>query len=321
MSSEIYPGTSRVESSFQTNTLDSTYSDTDRVGADFTLLNKNVSTLSVTYRDPSKFVNSTGFVITSRDSSSKFVSSLTNAPWTFSELNPLLWLKGDTNVTTISNNVSVWEDFRSNGTIVTQSNASLRPPTSTLNSRQVIDMAQGRELDIEVELTNVRSVLLLVTDIRPSDNSSTVSSLFQEDSSVLPAQGAFVRVNNVDYTINISNVGGDANTGSASVNGGTLTTPNPASPLINLGVFATTGSGPYIFYIQYDNNQRVGRFGNIDSGGTQRRGDNHIAEYVFIDRVLTSSEIDRAVGRLAHDWSVTSVLPAEHPYKTEEPTL
>ena len=316
----IYPGALRSGASFQMAALDNNYLDTDRVGANFTLVEKDVSTLSNTYRSTNKFTTSTGIQITSR-SGANFVSSIAGALWTFSQVNPSLWLKADSNVSTIGGNVSTWEDFRSNGKIVTQSSASLRPPTSTLNSRQVIDMAQGKELDIEVELTNVRSALVLVTDVRPSDNSSTVSSLFQEDSSALPAQGAFVRVNNVDYTINISNVGGDANTGSASVNGGSLVTPNPASPLINLGVFATTGSGPYIFYIQYDNNQRVGRFGNIDSGGTQRRGDNHIAEYVFIDRVLTSSEIDKAVGRLAHDWSITSVLPSDHPYKTEEPTI
>ena len=318
--STIYPGTQRISDSFQTKPLDGNYDVTTRVGASFTSGSLDVNTLLFTSRQDStgNFVTNSGFRFSSRDETGNFV---TRNPWTFGELSPLLWLKGDSSVTKVGDDVSLWEDFRINGITAVQNSAPLRPSTSTLNFRQVVDMGQGKELDLVSELTNVRSFLLVVDDIRPSDGSPSVSSLFQEDSSTTPAQGAFIRVDSADFTINLSNVGGNANTGSASINGGSLVTPNPASPLVDLGVNPTTGSGPFIFYGQYDNVQRVGRFGNIDDGVVQRRGDNHIAEYVFFDSVLSSDDVDRAVGRLAHDWSLLSLLPGNHPYKTQEPEL
>ena len=237
--------------------------------------------------------------------------------WTFNSIPTSLWLRGDRNITTVSSNVSEWGDVKGNGLVLTQDSALLRPSLATLNGRQVVDMAQGRELGLSTEIS-IRAFLVVVTEIRPSDGSPSVSSLFQEASSVTPAQGVFVRVDSMDFTINISNVGGDTNTGRASINGGSL---SATGTLIDLGVNPVAGDGPYIFYVEYDNPQRVQRFGIIDDTTTQRRGDNYIAEYVFLPDIPDQSTIDKAIGRLAWDWGITSVLPGGHPYKTQEPTL
>jgi hypothetical protein len=49
-------------------------------------------------------------------------------------------------------------------------------------------------------------------------------------------------------------------------------------------------------------------FGNVD-----------IAEFVFTDASLSSADIERIEGYLAHKWGLEGSLPADHPYKTFAP--
>jgi hypothetical protein len=66
-------------------------------------------------------------------------------PFTPISLSPLVWLRSDLGITTISGNVSTWADQSGNGYNVSQSNGSDRPTYNTggLNGRQKLTWTSG----------------------------------------------------------------------------------------------------------------------------------------------------------------------------------
>jgi hypothetical protein len=64
----------------------------------------------------------------------------------------------------------------------------------------------------------------------------------------------------------------------------------------------------------------VGMGGN--SYNTSGRSDTEFAELIVMDtNVMDTAEMQRLEGYLAHEWGLTSVLPASHPYKTTPPLV
>lgn len=58
----------------------------------------------------------------------------------------------------------------------------------------------------------------------------------------------------------------------------------------------------------------------VFGGGGASNWWGQVAEFLFFDSVLPTSDRQKVEGYLAHKWGLTSVLDAAHPYKTTPPT-
>jgi hypothetical protein len=258
------------------------------------------------------------------------------ADWTPAQLTTAVWLDADdaSTVTTVSGNVSQWNDKSGNGRNCVQTNASLRPPytVSAINSRAAV------EFNISSAAGHFLNGL--------STGSRTLSSrsmfcVFQETTSVnnagvfvvAPSSGNdFNQTTAVAYTTTQGvfnfDVVGSTGISYQILNGGSKPTPlgvygevfatTTGSLFVN-GSLAGTDASFNAFAASSGQGYGVGSrfFGGLGSAGLRGR----IGEIVYIDSNLSTLDREKLEGYLAHKWGLTGSLPGGHPYKTAAPTI
>ena len=259
------------------------------------------------------------------------------ADWTPAQLTTAIWLDADdaSTVTTVSGNVSQWNDKSGNGRNCVQTNASFRPPytASAINSRAAVEFsissAAGHFLD--GLSTGSRSL-----------SSRSMFCVFQETTSVnnagvfvvAPSSGNdFNQTTAVAYTTTEGANNFDV-VGSSSISYQIKSAGTKPAPLGVYGeVFATTTGSLYTngslagtdasfnaFAASSGQGYVVGtRFTDGGPGGSRLRG--RIGEIVYVDSNLSTLNREKLEGYLAHKWGLTGSLPGGHPYKTTAPTI
>ena len=235
-------------------------------------------------------------------------------PWTPQDITTQLWLRGTDNVTLSGANVTAWADVKDTTVVASQSVTVNQPTTATLDGKTTVSTVGGKYLDLPNTL-QIRSAAFIVNNFQASNNAVAVCVVFGENDTVPNSADYVFLFIGPDYTISID--GNNGRTGRASLNG------NPIASGTNLLLEETysAGGGPAIFYVDWTGAQvsvdYISAF-NPESGIFQ--GSMEIAEIILFPEVLSAANQNRVVGRLAHDWGQTGLLPASHPYKTEEPS-
>jgi hypothetical protein len=78
-------------------------------------------------------------------------------------------------------------------------------------------------------------------------------------------------------------------------------------------------TSPTIQIIQTTDFVRASNFGDRDVANRYFLGS--YAELILVGSILTSSDLQKIEGYLAHKWGLTAGLPASHPYKSAAPTV
>ena len=235
--------------------------------------------------------------------------------WTFQAIATQLWLRGTDNVTLSGANVSGWADIKDTAIVASQSVVANQPGTATLDGKTTVSTVGGKYLDLPNTLL-IRSAAFLVNNFQASTSGAQVCVVFGEnDPAPSSTDYVFIFIG-PDYTISVD--GNNGLSGCAILNGNPIT----CGTNILLEETYSAGGGPAIFYVDWGGAQvsvdYISAF-NPESGIFQ--GSLEIAEIILSPDVLSFDDQNRAVGRLAHDWGQTGLLPVNHPYKTQEPTI
>ena len=235
--------------------------------------------------------------------------------WTFQAIATQLWLRGTDNVTLDGANVSTWADVKDTALIANQSVVANQPGTATLDGKTTVSTVGGKYLNLANTL-QIRSAAFVVNNFQSSNSGAQVSVVFGEDDPVASSTDYVFVFIGPDYTISID--GNNGRTGRASLNG------NPIASGTNILLEETysAGGGPGIFYVDWVGAQvPVDYISAFNPENRIFQGSLEIAEIILFPEILSADDQDRAIGRLAHDWGQTGLLPINHPYKTQEPTI
>ena len=260
------------------------------------------------------------------------------ADWTPAQLTTAVWLDADdaSTVTTVSGNVSQWNDKSGNGRNCVQTDASLRPPytTSAINSRAAVEFnissAAGHFLDglstgsrtlssrsmfcVFQETTSVNNAGVFVA--APSggnDFSQTTAVVYTTTES--PNNFDVVGSTGISYQIKSSG----AKPTSLGVYGEVFSTTTGS--LYTNGTLAGTDASFTAFAASSGQGYLVGSRYSDGPGGSGSRLRGRIGEIVYVDSSLSTLNREKLEGYLAHKWGLTGSLPGGHPYKTTAPTI
>ena len=259
---------------------------------------------------------------------------------------PALWFNDDSSITTVSGMVSQWNDISGNNYHFSQSTSTQRPEplAAALNGRRVIRF-DGVNDYLASSATGARNLcrnqanlahfgvilrraaggntnaIVLYNSSNASGSRSTVAvngagggetdkvrfiqrSTDAGGAAVLTQAtaingswqifGARAEISNTDGYLHIN---GTLDQSSTSFTSGTATSDTAANIGPSLGAAEASGGAP--------------------TGGTPAAVD--VAEIMTIRAQLTTANVERLEGYLAHRWGLTGNLPSDHPYKTEPP--
>jgi hypothetical protein len=229
---------------------------------------------------------------------------------------------GGSAVTTDASAVARWEDQSGNGRHFTQATSNDRPmlKTSTLNSNNIVRFDGSNDKLTSVAASNfvsasAHSVFVVGKAASVSTNAASAfqNSAFYGDSSgyisiyltSTSLMGAYNWDGNADTATRSYTIGNNAIFYS-QLSGGSI------RARINGGTEASTVSGNTEVLT---GTMQVGRQYNQNTYCLN--GD--IAEIIFYNVGLSSTNREKVEGYLAHKWGLTGNLPAGHPYKTVVP--
>ena len=238
-----------------------------------------------------------------------------SAPWTPADITTALWLDAadSTTVTTVSGDVSQWNDKSGNGRNATQTTAAKRP---FLNSSSV----NGKD---SISFSNVDSVEGLITSYTQSENNNYMICFAGSQASTMNSR--LIASSSKNALISISRSGN-----TVFVGGNVVTSGWASVNTTNIGILLAPSSGNFQFYGNGTSianaTLTVTNFGTINFGSHgggfsgNEPADGTICEIVVVleSTTLTREKIE---GYLAHKWGLTAGLPAGHPYKTNAPTV
>lgn len=260
----------------------------------------------------------------------KVVAETPSNDWTPSQITTLGWwdTQDTGTITTVSGDVSQWDDKSGNGYNATQGTAGNRPTlgTNTLNGYDVINFNGSTDV-LDVPLMNYTnqslsifflgnrtgrdgsySINILVKKAAPSD---AVGVLIAPDASGGGRRWGMYTSNsmfgtNTIYTNNNWEVF-EAVSDTTSNRVDYWSTGNDKGNT-TLGLF----NGTSVF------NSGNSAIGN-DQYGSAWQGD--IAEIVVVDGTIGTSDRQKIEGYMAWRWGLEGDLPAGHPYKSAAPTV
>jgi hypothetical protein len=229
-------------------------------------------------------------------------------PWTPANITTTLWLDAADSSTVILNgsNVSRWDDKSGNGRNVSQNDAN-RQPTYNVNSLNGLAGINWGSTNNTRGLSTTSSLVaaqvFAVADYDGTDPFQEFASLFAGDPSFY--RPIFTANNGTNWLFNVPNhLNGAASSSETAL-------PTISSPFIVRNATNNTSSA----------NRTVTYIG-ADTAFTSNRGwRGKIYEVIVIDSFLSSANTQLIEGYLAHKWGLTANLPANHPYKTNPPTV
>ena len=260
--------------------------------------------------------------------------------WSPSLITTSLWLDAsDANtVSTVSNNVSQWNDKSGNGRNATQPTAGARPAytANALNGKAVVAFngsSQAIELSSLNWTANVPSISLHVVAVPQAVSTSGYPSIFDANTPISGTDRFATYVRSSSFETGGRRLDADSfqsfNTGTVS-NGtafiGSVVCNHSAASLgiaINgsslsyrTGGFQTAGNtsntnSSAIVLGASTTSSFSGTYANYFNGS--------IAEIIITTAVLDLSINERLEGYLAHKWGLTGSLPSGHPYKVNPP--
>lgn len=242
--------------------------------------------------------------------------------WTPADITTALWLDAadDATITTVSGNVSQWNDKSGNSRHFTQSNASYRPTYDNANDKLVFS-ASDRMTRTNFMYALGSCEIFIVANLTFAANAAIITE--GSTSTINPFYVFSYGSANTDARVYIRN-------GAA------------ANVFLNAAVYTGWNSGvKAIFYMKDAGNAiSAGYNGTVGSAASYTRsgtvsvntttiggltrttfGDPCNGDYheVLVTPVLSTDDRNRVEGYLAHKWGLTANLPADHPYKNIAP--
>jgi hypothetical protein len=245
--------------------------------------------------------------------------------WTPRQLLTKLWFDADdlSTITTISGNVSQWNDKSGNGNDASQSTSSNRPSVSvaSLNNRNVVTFNGSSQYLNHNYSSGAAPHSVFVVGRRLSGGSTDFQVFIN---AVAP---------NTPFGVNISaKASGSVNWGNyinnwTQSNNSCLDTwriMGIVSPSSSSGneIFATDGTQVSVTYTarysgDINNRRAIGGDPTFNVGYLS----GNIAEIVHVNRALSTVEQNLLEGYFAHKWGLTNNLPPAHPFRNRPPLL
>ena len=243
--------------------------------------------------------------------------------WTPAEITKALWLDAAdaSTVTTVSGNISQWNDKSGNGRNATQETSADRPAltAAALNNKDVLTFASGNFLRVTHQWANSAFSFFVVAKY----SSGAYSAFYAENNGSASGYLALGMNNNTPRNLAISR------TGQAT----SSTSLTPGTTISRVSAYVSTGisSGNVSVSIFMDGTQASSAVSltsllsnNESLIGASRNGlqdlyAGTIAEILLVPQVISTDTRQRIEGYLAHKWGLTANLPADHPYKTAVP--
>jgi hypothetical protein len=249
--------------------------------------------------------------------------------WTPAQLTTSLWLDGadSSTITTVSGDVSAWNDKSGNSRNVSQATPGSRPTLTTFNGLQAVlfdgssDFLQSAASITTGTYTGWFEVVWVGT------RSGSGGTIVTERSSVLVGTSQWVFVSNVGY-ISTDGVNASSNhsvsntTFNAIQTGGGIVVhrhqPGARDQLFVNGTLETVTAGTASNITGGTSYFRIG----AREGAVGQYWNGTICEVVvtaFASATFSTTNRQRIEGYLAHKWGLASLLPAGHPFKSAPP--
>jgi hypothetical protein len=232
--------------------------------------------------------------------------------WNPTFIETALWLDAaDASTVTLNGStVSQWNDKSGNGRHLAQATATDQPAyiSSGLNGKNVIRLDAGDSLSNEVVNLPVGSSARTMYAVYTPRLRAGVNDILAQG--VLLQQGRWFRL---EFR---SSPPGDPYFAGYIQDLTDSTAPTLTTKIGGITYDGTTGT------LYRDGSQIAQSTLALNTDGNRLfiRMIGDIAEAVFVSQSLTVTERQKLEGYLAHKWGLTANLPADHPYKTVEPT-
>jgi len=245
--------------------------------------------------------------------------------WTPAEINTFAWYDASDSSTITKNalnEVSQWNDKSGNGNHATQTTGASQPSTntSTRNGLNVLDFSS----DFLVSPINInRSTMpdLSIFTVFASKSTTGNDGLFGSDN------GGWDRFALLNFDLNegaewgISNAEGTipfepARTPDTDYHVLSIVLDNGVS---NGSLVSLDGATPTAFTESAgDGSHNTTAIGALNHKGHYSMNA-YLAEMIFIDSLVSTSDRHKIEGYLAHKWGLVANLPSGHPYKSSAP--
>jgi len=233
--------------------------------------------------------------------------------WQPSVLLPAMWLDADDISTiTIATGVSEWRDKSGNGRNATQSTAGSQPAytNNALNGKNVLtSIGSAKRLNLANRTVSNSTFFMVLNDSR--NTGFAVAFILNG--------GSGTKVHNL-----LTHFAGFNKWGSYT------TTDRPANSDINTNYAIASVENNATDFVFYKDGKFDGTQSNSGNAFTTSHIFNdqygsfftgNIAEILFFDSVLTTSNREIIEGYLAWKWGLVSNLPATHPYINRPPLI
>ena len=244
--------------------------------------------------------------------------------WDPSLITTALWLDAADSgtVTTVSGNVSQWNDKSGNGRNATQETSANRPAltAAALNNKDVLTFASGNFLRVTHQWANSAFSFFIVAKY----SSGVFPAFYAENSGSTAGYLALGMNAGVPGNLAISRTG--QATSSTNLIPGTTTSristyvsTGISGGNVSVSVFMDgTGASSTLSLTSLLTNSEslIGASRN----GLQDLYVGTIAEILLVPQVISTDTRQRIEGYLAHKWGLTANLPNSHPYRWTPPT-
>jgi hypothetical protein len=249
--------------------------------------------------------------------------------WNPTFIETALWLDAAdaSTITESGGSVSQWDDKSGNGRNAAQSTPANRPTltASNLNNLDVITFDGSDDVLIATLNTGLSSSFAFFTVVVPLRTNAIESYVTSQVSSY----------NNYWANLGLGGVSGGTKATFSLFNGvnnpiASYITPSIGLPYLyagardtNLGNIQLFSNGTQVS-VASDTTTSVPVYSDLQIGGqtapSGRYANARIAEVIIVSSSPTTIVRQKIEGYLAHKWGLTANLPADHPYKTVEPT-
>lgn len=233
-------------------------------------------------------------------------SGVSSNYWTPNNLTTRWWLKAsDSSSIQLGSGVSQWNDKKGNGSTI-QGTASAQPAyiSNGLNGKNVVRFDGGDTLTNAYDISNARTIAMVFKQNSPQNffcgivggnliviiNSNNICLRKSLDASIVIDSS----ISSQQFNIVIIQIA-----------------PNNAFLRVNGTLIGSDTS-----YNSFSGSLAIGGGGEANIAGD-------IAELIITESVLTTSDTEKLEGYLAsaQEWSLQSLLPSNHPYKSSAPMV
>jgi hypothetical protein len=240
--------------------------------------------------------------------------------WTPANITTEAWYDANdsSTITMLGNNVSEWADKSGNNHHLQQASASNQPSyvLSSQNGKNIIRFSGTDYLDIQSVNINDSGFAIFMVFKYSSDRGAVINFHNSDFHSILPDHGFRYGTllghgsNWAGVNDNLRPFGTSGQSNSFCISSLIVNSSNSASLKVN-------DSEIYNVNSSYSSNTNQLRLGSRYSLAQYCNGD--YCEFVIIKGGVTTSNIEKIEGYLAHKWGISSQLSSSHTYKNSPP--